>query len=70
MDYTYSMNKNLKDLKVGEIFNIGHGRNYVATLVFTEGNMTRVEYYAGDVRSPLNTYTFSKVNLTTIEVIG
>lgn len=66
--YTYSMNKNLKDLLPGDTFLVGGHGPYVATLVSPSQAVTRVEYYSQSPH-PLNTFTFSKPSLTTVEVV-
>lgn len=66
--YTYSMNKNLKDLKAGETFYLGENGPYVADLVRVGTPMTTVEYHVGE-RKAINMFTFTKVNLTTVTVL-
>lgn len=57
-------NINLRDLAVGDTFDIGFGKNYVCTYKRTEANMTTVEYRHHDETRAAGRFT--KVNLTTV----
>ena len=69
--YTFSMNTNkqtiaLRDLAVGDKFDIGFGKGYICTYKRTEANMTTVEYrFEDEVRS---SGRFTKVNLTSVDL--
>lgn len=54
----------LRDLAVGDTFDIGFGKNYVCTYKRTEANMTTVQYRHHDGVRPSGEFT--KVNLTTV----
>jgi hypothetical protein len=64
------MNKNLKDLKPAETFYLGENGPYVADSVTVGKPYTTVRYHVGNVPSARNQMTFTKVNLTTVKVVG